>query len=91
MPKPAVLPESTRVPASPPAAGEMPFEDAIAELEAIVAAMEAGELPLEESLKRYQRGVELVQAAQARLRAAEQHVKVLEDGILKPLNLENGE
>ncbi len=53
--------------------------------------MEAGELPLEESLKRYQRGAELVQAAQARLRAAEQHVRVLEDGILKPLNLENGE
>ena len=67
----------------------MPFEDAIAELEAIVEAMEAGELPLEESLKRYGRGVELVQAAQARLKAAEQHVKVLEDGMLKPLDVED--
>lgn len=91
MPKPAAAPESTLALSPSPAAGDLPFEDAIAELEAIVAAMEAGELPLEESLKRYQRGAELVQAAQARLRAAEQHVRVLEDGILKPLNLENGE
>ena len=88
MPKSAASPESQ--PPSSPAAG-LPFEDAIAELEAIVDAMEAGELPLEESLKRYQRGVELVQAAHARLKAAEQHVKVLEDGMLKPLNLENRE
>ena len=69
----------------------MPFEDALRELEAIVEAMEAGELPLEESVQRYQRGVELVKAAQARLKAAEQQVKVLEDGILKPLDLEGAE
>ncbi len=69
----------------------MPFEDALRELEAIVEAMEAGELPLEESVQRYQRGVELVKAAQARLKAAEQQVKVLEDGVLKPLDLESAE
>ena len=69
----------------------MPFEDALAELEAIVAAMESGEMPLEESLKRYQRGVDLVKAAHARLKAAGQQVKMLEDGVLKPLNLEQGE
>ena len=73
------------------AAGEMPFEDALAELEAIVAAMESGEMPLEESLKRYQRGVDLVKAAHARLKAAGQQVKMLEDGVLKPLNLEQAE
>ena len=66
----------------------MPFEDALRELEAIVEAMEAGELPLEESVQRYQRGVELVKAAQMRLKAAELQVKVLEDGVLKPLDLE---
>ena len=48
-------------------------------------------MPLEESLKRYQRGVELVKAAHARLKAAGQQVRMLEDGVLKPLNLENGE
>ena len=69
----------------------MPFEDALRELEAIVEAMEAGELPLEESVQRYQRGVALVKAAHARLKTAEQQVKVLEDGVLKPLDLEGGE
>lgn len=69
----------------------MPFEDALRELEAIVEAMEAGELPLEESVQRYQRGVLLVKAAHARLKAAEQQVKVLEDGVLKPLDLEGTE
>ena len=73
------------------ATGELPFEDAIRELETIVDAMEAGDMPLEESLKRYQRGVELVKAAHARLKAAAQQVKMLEEGVLKPLNLENGE
>lgn len=68
--------------------GQMPFEDALRELEAIVEAMEVGELPLEESVQRYQRGVELVKAAHARLKAAEQQVKVLEDGVLKPLDLD---
>lgn len=59
------------------------------ELEAIVDAMESGEMPLEESLKRYQRGVELVKAAHARLKAVEQQVRVLEEGTLKPLDLED--
>ena len=68
-------------------AGEMPFEHAIAELETIVDQMESGEMPLEESLKRYQRGVELVKAAHAKLKAVSQQVKMLEDGVLKPLNL----
>ena len=73
------------------APAELPFEDAIRELESIVDAMESGDLPLEESLKRYQRGVELVKAAHERLKAAEQQVRVLEEGVLKPLNLDNHE
>ncbi len=61
------------------------------ELEVIVDAMESGEMPLEESLKRYQRGVELVKMAHARLKAVEQQVRVLEEGVLKPLDLESEE
>lgn len=61
------------------------------ELEGIVDAMESGEMPLEESLKRYQRGVELVKMAHVRLKAVEQQVRVLEDGVLKPLDLESEE
>jgi len=36
------------------------FEDSLAELEKIVANMEAGQLPLEESLAAYKRGTELL-------------------------------
>jgi exodeoxyribonuclease VII small subunit len=79
MPKQAAIP------------GELSFEDAMRELEVIVDAMESGEMPLEESLKRYQRGVELVKMAHARLKAVEQQVRVLEDGVLKPLDLESEE
>ncbi len=64
------------------------FEAALAELETIVESMESGELPLEESLTAYKRGVALVKAAHARLAAAEEQVRVLEDGVLKPLALD---
>jgi exodeoxyribonuclease VII small subunit len=60
------------------------YEDALAELEGLVAAMEGGQLPLDELMKNYQRGAELLQLCRARLEAVEQQVKVLEDGQLKP-------
>src|SRR5882724_3201034 len=59
------------------------FEAALAEIENIVAAMEAGQLPLEQSLTAYKRGAELLQYCQARLQEAQQQVKILEAGTLK--------
>ncbi len=59
------------------------FEAALAEIENIVAAMEAGQLPLEQSLTAYKRGAELLQYCQARLQEAQQQVKILETGTLK--------
>jgi exodeoxyribonuclease VII small subunit len=59
------------------------FEAALAEIENIVAAMEAGQLPLEQSLTAYKRGAELLQYCQARLQEAQQQVKILEAGALK--------
>lgn len=55
------------------------FENAIAELEAIVVAMEHADLPLEEALERYQRGIALLRKCQSTLNAAEQRIRVLED------------
>jgi exodeoxyribonuclease VII small subunit len=72
--------------AAPAAAESLDFESAVRELESIVARMESDGLPLEESLAAYRRGVELVRAAQARLAAVEQQVKVLEEGVLRPLD-----
>ena len=59
------------------------FESALAELEEIVADMEAGQLPLEKSLAAYKRGAELLKFCQTTLQDAQQQVKILEDGVLK--------
>lgn len=59
------------------------FESALAELETIVASMEAGQLPLEQSLAAYQRGAELLQFCQAKLQEAQQQIKVLEANSLQ--------
>jgi len=72
-------------PPSIPAPSVSPsYEDALAELERLVAAMEGGQLPLDRLLKSYQRGAELLGICRARLESVEQQVKVLEDGQLKP-------
>ena len=60
------------------------YEDALAELERLIAAMEGGQLPLDRLLESYQRGAELLGFCRSRLQAGEEQVKVLEDGQLKP-------
>ena len=58
--------------AKPPA-----FEDALSELEKIVASMESGQLPLEASLVAYKRGAELLKFCQQKIQDAEQQVRIL--------------
>jgi exodeoxyribonuclease VII small subunit len=53
------------------------FEQALAELEAVVERLEHGELPLDEALRQFERGIELSRSCQASLRQAEQKVEVL--------------
>ena len=60
------------------------YEEALSELETLVARMEAGALPLDQLLGHYQRGAQLLQFCRSRLDAIEEQVKVLEDGQLKP-------
>lgn len=57
----------------------------MAELEEIVADMEAGRLSLEDSLAAYKRGAELLTFCRSRLEDAQQQVRVLEEGVLKEL------
>ncbi len=59
------------------------FEAALAELEQVVAEMEAGQLPLEDALAAYKRGAELLQQCRSRLEDAQQQVRILEEGTLK--------
>ena len=70
--------------ADPATADPVRYEDALSELERLVAAMEGNQLPLDELLGHYRRGAELLDICRARLQAVEQQVKVLEDGQLKP-------
>lgn len=59
------------------------YEQALAELERLVASMEAGQLPLDQLLDSYRRGAELLGFCRTQLQAVEQQVKVLEGGELK--------
>ncbi|MGY4829922.1 exodeoxyribonuclease VII small subunit [Sphaerotilaceae bacterium SBD11-9] len=71
---------------SAPTSSPMPanYEQAVSELEALVAAMEGGQLPLDGLLQSYRRGADLLNFCRERLEAVESQVKVLEDGQLKP-------
>jgi exodeoxyribonuclease VII small subunit len=60
------------------------YEEALAELDRLVLAMEAGQLPLDRLLQSYQRGAVLLEYCRQRLSAVETQVKVLEEGQLKP-------
>ena len=46
------------------------FEDALRELEKIVAELESGQAPLERSIEMYERGARLKQHCEAKLEAA---------------------
>ena len=67
--------------AATPASADPPppfdFEQAMTELETVVASLEQGEVPLEEALRAYERGVELTRACQQALTQAEQKVELL--------------
>ncbi|MBJ7380236.1 MAG: exodeoxyribonuclease VII small subunit [Polynucleobacter sp.] len=55
------------------------YEQAIKELEKLVAEMESGKLSLEETLAAYQRGAALLKHCQAVLAQVEQQVRVFEN------------
>lgn len=66
------------------------FEQAVAELEAIVQAMESGNLPLEASLAAYRRGAALAVHCRSLLAAVQQQVSVLEADLLRPFDDQSG-
>lgn len=71
-------------PAAETAALPETYEEAMAELERLVAEMEGGQLPLDRLVEGYRRGADLLAFCRSRLEAVEAQVKVLEDGQLKP-------
>ncbi|MEM9744756.1 MAG: exodeoxyribonuclease VII small subunit [Pseudomonadota bacterium] len=82
--------EPTDAPAAPATepAADLPFEDALAQLDDVVAQMESGDLPLEAALSAYERGIRLSRHCQQALKTAELKVKQLSaDGTLSDINL----
>lgn len=71
-------------PAAPAADEPESYEAALAELDALVQAMEGGQLPLDRLLEGYRRGARLLEFCRERLAAVETQVKVLEEGLQKP-------
>lgn len=63
------------------------FENSLAQLEDIIQAMESGDMPLDAALASYKQGIELMKFCQAKLADAEQQLRVLENGELKPLDI----
>lgn len=80
-PRPASGASSAAEAASVP---DLSYEQALEELERLVAAMEAGQLPLDQLLDSYRRGAALLALCRDRLHAVEQQVKVLESGEMRP-------
>ncbi len=56
---------------------EPTFEEALAQLEALVARLEGGDLPLEEALRLFEEGIRLTRLCTARLEDAERRVHLL--------------
>ncbi len=69
---------------------DLPYEQAMEELEKIVRQLESGDLPLDVSLRLYERGVALARLCTRQLDAADERLRVLgsdESGhpVLRPL------
>ena len=60
-----------------PKAKEPSFEEALAQLESIVDAMEAGEVPLAELLTQFEEGTKLLKLCETRLKNAELRIEQL--------------
>ncbi len=65
-------------PNSPAKLGNLPFEEALKKLEAVVEAMETGDLPLEGLLAKYEEGTQLARVCQEKLAEAEVKIQRLE-------------
>lgn len=70
------------------------FEESVAELEKIVAAIESGQVGLEDSLAKYEQGMALVKKCRTILERAEKRIEQLTqspDGSLCPEPMDSGD
>ncbi|MCG8602087.1 MAG: exodeoxyribonuclease VII small subunit [Verrucomicrobiales bacterium] len=62
---------------SSPDESDVPFEDALAQLEELVGEMESGQMPLEELISNYENGTRLFQLCAKQLDAAEGRIEMI--------------
>ncbi len=74
---------------APKAVKALTYEEAFAELEEIVNALEGGQKPLDEAMKLFERGQALVARCSELLDAAQLKVKQLSDEALVPFEEES--
>ena len=75
---------SKKAAAASPDVSQLTYEEAVNELDALIARLDAGQLPLETLLTHYQRGAELLQHCRHQLEAVEAQIKVVEGQQLRP-------
>lgn len=56
---------------------DVPFEEALEQLESLVSAMEDGAIPLADLVAKYQEGTRLLKVCQARLKDAELKIELI--------------
>lgn len=80
------MPKANSTQAPVPAEQTLPssYEEALQELEQLLAKLESGQLPLDQLLTHYQRGASLLNYCRDRLAAIENQISVLDEGALKP-------
>ncbi len=66
------------------AAEQMPFEEQLKRLQAVVDELERGDVPLEASVALYKEGIELARACREQLELARSEVTILADGAVQP-------
>lgn len=70
---------------------QLSFEQALAELEAVIDRIESGEVGLEESLKQYEAGMAMVQRCRAVLDKTEKRIAELTENTDGSLSVEGDE
>jgi exodeoxyribonuclease VII small subunit len=62
-----------------PSLQSLSYEQALAELEALVSRMESGQMPLDDLLSGYARGAQLLKTCRDKLAAVEQQIKQIDE------------
>lgn len=61
-------------------AEELTFEQAIATLDQVIAALSKGDVPLDEAVETYKKGLSMAAFCQSKIKDIEGELKILKDG-----------